>query len=201
MTSKEDPQFFNQLDTALEAGRKTHETKKKIIETRLHKDKILSFLTQSFGAEEYYSLENAPTVVNVIGLDNAVKEYTGREINKSPDAFAFADKVLAYVNRKLESFNEAGDVFLLFGCLEARRASERFRKMNESRFGVKEVYPANGFTHNYPDTEKWIDTEIKLQQYCNGAAKLILPEWEKPIDTIYDLLEKEDLVAFTLKAR
>ncbi|MCD4739706.1 hypothetical protein K8R43_00785 [archaeon] len=197
LTSKEDTQFFNQLDKALEAAKKTHESKKKIIERRLYKDKTLPFLTQNFGTEEYYSLENAPSIVNVIGLDNAVKEYTGKEINRE-EGVIFADRLLAYINRKIESFNESEEVFLYSGRLDALKASARFSKMNENRFGVKDVYPLNGFSHNHQDSKKWIETEIKLQQYCNGAAKLFLKDWEILPNTINDLLKKESTLSFTL---
>lgn len=201
LTSKEDTQFFNKLDKTLDAAMKTHEIKKKIIDKRLHKDKILPFLTQTFEAEEYYSLENAPSIVSVSGLDNAVKDYTGREVNKDKEGYIFADRVLAYINSKIDSFNENEGVFMLNGFIESRMDNKRFSKMNEKRFGIKEVYPTKGFTHEHSDREKWIENEAKLQAYCKGAARLFLDDWEDAVPTIYDLMKRESIVSFTLSAK
>jgi ribonucleoside-triphosphate reductase len=200
LTSKEEVEFFNRLDSCLDAAKQIHQVKKRVVEKRLHKEKILSFLSQSFGGEEYYSLENAPSIVNVVGLDNCVNEYLGKDI-KEEEGLEFAEKVLAYINRKLESFNESEDAFILFGCLDASEASERFSQMNEKRFGIKEVYPSRGFTHRHADVGKWINTESKLQNYCNGGAKMVVEEWDKPVKTVYELLRKEGIILFTLKTK
>ncbi|MCK4327960.1 MAG: anaerobic ribonucleoside-triphosphate reductase [Candidatus Diapherotrites archaeon] len=199
LSAKDDAEFFSEFDRALELARSVAQEKRKVIEKRLHKDKILPFLTQEFGGEEYYSLENAPSIVNIIGLDNAVHDYTGEEINKDAGALKFAERVLAYAQTKLDGFNAEGS-YMLFGCLDAKKAGKRFSKMNEKRFGVKEVYPASGFTHVLQDTEKWIDTEARLQQYCRGAAKLDVTDYKDPSGKAYALMKK-GMLSFTLKRK
>ena len=199
LSAKDDTEFFSELDRVLEMGKRVAQEKRKIIEKRLHKDKILPFLTQEFGGEEYYSLDSAPSIVNVIGLDNAVNDYTGEEINKEASALKFAERVLAYTQTKLDGFNAEGS-YLLFGCLDAKRGGERFSKMNEKRFGVKEVYPTSGFTHVLQDVDTWIDTEARLQQYCRGAARLDVTDYKDPSGKAYALLKKR-VLSFTLKRK
>jgi len=99
LTSKDETQFFTYLDDALTKSKETIKIKREIIERRLHKDKILPFLTQEFNNEEYYNIDNAPSIVSIVGLDNAVKEFTGEEVWKSNNAFMFAEKVLAYIKQ------------------------------------------------------------------------------------------------------
>jgi len=199
LSSKDDAEFFDELGKSLELAKRVSQEKRRIIEKRLHKDKILPFLTQVFDSEEYYSLDNAAGLVNIIGLDNAVHDYTGSEIAKDASAFKFAERILGYVQSKMESFNAEG-AYVQFGCLDARRASDRLGKMNEKRFGVKEVYPARGFTHSLQDENKWIDTEARLQQYCRGAAKLEVRDYGEPADKAYSLLRK-GVLSFTLKRK
>ncbi|MFC2174452.1 anaerobic ribonucleoside-triphosphate reductase [archaeon] len=199
LSSKDDAEFFSKLDRALDLSRQVAQAKRKLIEKRLHKDKILPFLTQVFGEEEYYSLDSAPSIVNLIGLDNSVHDYTGEEINKDAGALKFAERVLGYAQAKLDGFNAEGS-YMLFGCLDAKKAGERFSKMNEKRFGVKEVYPTAGFTHAMPDEEKWTDTEARLQQYCRGAAKLDVTGYKDPSGKAYALMKK-GMLSFTLKRK
>ena len=199
LSAKEDSEFFDELDQALELAKRIIQEKKKIIDQRLYKDRTLPFLTQMFDSEEYYSLENAASIVNLIGLGNAVQNYTGEEIGKSPDAFKFAERVLAYIQNKLEKYNGEGN-YMVFGCLDAPAASTKLAKMNENRFGVKEVYPHKGLTHSLQDGEDWVDTEVKLQSYCKGAAKLDISDYDDPAGRIYTLLKK-DVLSFTLKRK
>jgi len=199
LSAKDDVDFFSEFDHALELSKMTAQEKKRIIEARLHKDRILPFLTQEFDGEEYYSLDNAASIVNVLGLDNAVADYMGEEINKSATAFRFAERILAYAKDKLEKYNNEGGYFV-FGNLDAQSAAVRLSKMNEKRFGVKEVYPAHGFTHIIPDSEKWVENEARLQRYCRGAAKLDISPSGNPSDRIYGLLKK-GVLSFTLKRK
>ena len=199
LSAKDDAEFFSEFDRALGLARMAAAEKRKIIGTRLHKDRILPFLAQEFNGEEYYSLENAASIVNIIGLDNAVADYTGEEINKDVSAFRFAERVLAYAKDKLEKYNNEGGYFV-FGNLDAHSAAVRLSKMNEKRFGVKEVYPAHGFTHKIPDEKTWLENEIGLQHYCRGAAKLDIGGYGSPSDGIYGLL-KRGVLAFTLKRK
>lgn len=199
LSAKDDAEFFDSFDQALELSRKVVQEKRRVIDQRLHKDRILPFLTQMFDSEEYYSLENAPSLINVIGLDNTVQDYTGEEINKSPTAFRFAERVLAFAKDKLDKYNNEGS-YMVFGCLDAQSAAIRLSKMNEKRYSVKEVYPNGGFTHSLQDEAKWIDNEIKLQQYCRGAARLDVKAYDTPSDKIYELLKK-GVLSFTLKRK
>ncbi len=199
LSAKDDADFFSEFDHALELSKKAVDEKRKIIEARLHKDRILPFLSQKSGGNEYYSLDSAPAVISVLGLDNAVADYTGEEINKSTSAFKFAERVLAYAKDKLEKYNSEGGYFL-FGNLDAAAASARLSKMNERRFGVKEVYPSHGFTHRLADEGAWAESEIRLQHYCQGAAKLDISSYESPSSKAYELLRKGAL-AFTLKRK
>ncbi|MBN3037115.1 MAG: anaerobic ribonucleoside-triphosphate reductase [Candidatus Diapherotrites archaeon] len=199
LLSSDDSEFFTRLDTALDHAKEAYTVKRGVIEKRLHRDKILPFLTQEFDNEEYYSQDNAQGTVSIVGLDNAVREYTGSEVNKDKDAMLFADRVMAYITTRLNNYNENEGTFLTFGCLEVANADKRFSMLNEKRFGIKEVYPTRGFTHMLPDTEKWIETEARFQQYCNGAAQLVL-ETDNPSAVIYHIMSK-DAAAFTLKKK
>jgi ribonucleoside-triphosphate reductase len=194
-SAKEDAEFFNQLDACLENARTACKAKKYVIDHRLHTDGTLPFLTQVFEGEEFYSLDNATSIVSVVGLDNAVREYVGADISKDAEAYRFAERVLAYINTKLDSFNEADQLNLGFGYLEAPNAAKRFAAMNEKKFGVREVYPRNGFTHGSGDA--WVKMEAQLQQHCRTAAKLSVEAEEKALPQVYRLLN-EDLLAFTL---
>ena len=199
MTAKDDAEFFGRLDTALKHAREVCENKRRIVESCLHTDSILPFLTQEFSNEEYYSLDNAQCIVSIVGFDNAVKEYTGSEITNS-DAFAFGDKVLAYINSKLDNFNQQG-LFMAFGCLDSNRVRQRFAKMNAKRFGIKEIYPSRGFTHQATQPiGSWFETEAKLQEHCFGATHLNVIV-DNPMKTIYNLVDRQNIVSFTVKKR
>ena len=106
--AKDDTEFFNRLDEALEAAKAACAAKKATIERRLHPCRTLRFLSQDFGNGEYYQVENSRNVVNVVGIDNAVKEYTGMEIGHDAGALQFTDRILGYINRKLENYNQEG---------------------------------------------------------------------------------------------
>ncbi len=199
LSAKDDAEFFSEFDNCLELAKKVTQEKRRIIDKRLHKDKILPFLTQVFDEEEYYSLDNAAGLVNIIGLDNAIQDYTGEEIAKDASAFKFAERTLAYAQSKLEAFNAEGS-YMLFGSLDAKHAGERLAKMNKKRFGVKEVYPTNGFTHSMQDESNWLEIESKLQQYCRGAAKLDVTTYDDASSKIYSLLKK-NVLSFTLKRK
>jgi anaerobic ribonucleoside-triphosphate reductase len=204
MHSKDDAEFFNSIDEVLESSREACEVKRDIIEKRLHKDRILPFLTQSFGTSggEYYRLENAPSVINLVGLDNAVKDYTGEKILENKDSERFADRVLAYINRKLENYNENQGSYLLFGALKAQRAPERFAILNEKRFDVKDVYPSKGFLHkDVVDMKGWMQVESKLQNYCQGATLLDLEvaEGTDVMKLVYRLCNEYNAVSWNMK--
>ncbi len=198
LSSKEDDVFFSSLDSALENARDACKAKREIVDKRLHRDSTLPFLTQEFENEEYFSLDNAVSIVSLVGLDNAVKEYTGSDIARDLDSYRFAERVLAYINTKIDSFNEADGVNMGFGYLDAKNAGKRFAAINERKFEVKEVYPVNGFTHG--SGAEWQRTEAQLQQYCRTAAKLLVPAEKKAQPQIYRLL-KDDVLSFTLLPR
>jgi ribonucleoside-triphosphate reductase len=195
LSSRDDTEFFSQLDDALVAAKDAAKAKRDVIEKRLHKDRILPFLTQVFDNEEYYSLDNAPSIVNLVGLDNAVREYTGNDVGKSADALRFAEKTVAYVNSKMEGSDGA---FIQQGCLEVKTVLARFARMNEKRFGVKDVYATRGLTHG--TGREWLDREIALQSVMPAAARLEVGERKSAVAAVYDLLGR-GAPAFTLKAR
>ncbi len=188
--SREDTEFFSKLDKSLEMSEKACKKKQEIIRKRLQKNKSLPFLTQEYKGEEYYSLENSHSTINLVGMDNAIQEYKGRDLTEK-EGKEFAEKILNYTTKKLDNFNKEKNTRLLLGNVKAEKASKRFSKLNQKRFGVKEVFPRKGFSHK--KTTGWVDNEIKLQKYCFGGSKLEITPGEDPVETIYQTIDKKPL--------
>ncbi len=196
LKAKDETVFFSMLEKTLNYAKEIASEKKKIIEKRMFESKILPFLVNSVNDEVYFQLDVAPSLVSLVGLDAAIREFRGKSISKDEDSYLFAEKVVSFVKNKLESFLENDGVYLELANIETKRVKKRFADLNQKNFGVKDVY-YNTYINETPDIIGWMKAEKDLQRHSLGGNwfEVSLKKYAKrkgkdpKMKMIYDIME------------
>jgi anaerobic ribonucleoside-triphosphate reductase len=101
---------------------------------------LLPCLSQSVMGEPYFRLENAPFLVGLVGLNEAVKIQTGKQLHESSSAKDFASRLLAHLSSETAKiWTKSGyRMALAYGASE--EAPQRFAELDVENYGWGTVF-------------------------------------------------------------
>jgi ribonucleoside-triphosphate reductase len=133
-TKGSEAKFLNILDEhvsmAVEALRIKAATMENLFSSRL-----LAFLSKSVAEEKYLRLKNTSFIIGLIGLNEATKAWTGKQLHEDKGAVDFASKILRHLSveaREL-SLKTGFRITLAHGAMD--EASQRLAELDVERYG------------------------------------------------------------------
>ncbi|MEM1552994.1 MAG: anaerobic ribonucleoside-triphosphate reductase [Candidatus Bathyarchaeia archaeon] len=133
---KDERKLFTLLRERLEMAARALEIKNRALKQRGRN--FLSFLTQSANGDQYFRVENAARLINMVGLKEASETPSGKSLYEDEKAQRIASEIIKNV---LEFFPRSGtrEKRLLPSALPCADASERLAKQDIERFGIAKV--------------------------------------------------------------
>ncbi|MEM3788340.1 MAG: anaerobic ribonucleoside-triphosphate reductase [Candidatus Bathyarchaeia archaeon] len=133
---KDEGKFFAFLRERLEMAARALEIKHRALKQRGRG--FLPFLTHSANGDQYFRVESAARLINLVGLKEASETLSGKNIYEDERAQKFAFEIVKHV---LEFLPKSGkrERRLLPSALPCADASERLAKQDIERFGVAKV--------------------------------------------------------------
>lgn len=129
--------FFQILRERLEMAARALEIK---FRTLRHRGKsFLPFLLQAVDGDQYFRLENTIRLINMVGLEETAKAFTGKGIYEDGNSLKLAFETLEYASEFLSKSDRRRDKRLLLSALPSLEASERLAKQDIERFGAAKV--------------------------------------------------------------
>ncbi len=175
-TSTDEQNFFEKLNNLMELAKESLEIKRKTIEkfTEIglypYSKFYLRKVHQRFG--EYW--KNHFATIGLLGMNEAIMNFMPGENIATPRGRAFAEKVLDFMRKKLEEFqNETGNIYNL-EATPGEGTSYRFARIDKQRLG--RIIAAN---------EKAIRDKNAKPFYTNST--------QLPVDYTDDLFEALEL--------
>jgi len=133
-TKRSEPKFLSSLDECLSMATEALRIKVATMEN-IFSSGLLPFLSKSVAGETYLRLKNAPFLIGLIGLNEAAKSWTGKQLHEDKGAVDFASKVVSHLSveaRKL-SLRTGFRIALAHGALGD--ASRRLAELDVERYG------------------------------------------------------------------
>ncbi|MEM3728717.1 MAG: anaerobic ribonucleoside-triphosphate reductase [Candidatus Bathyarchaeia archaeon] len=198
---KDERKLFTFLRERLEMAARALEIKHKALKQRARG--FLPFLTHSANGDQYFRVEGAARLINLVGLKEASEILSGKSIYEDEKAQEIASEIVKHV---LEFLPKSGrrEKRLLPSALPCADASERLAKQDIERFGVVKVRFQG--TREKPHYSAY--SQINLQN-LEIQSKILAIEKElyEPLDggnlTVLELREAEyapeTLFSFTKK--
>ncbi|MEM2547193.1 MAG: anaerobic ribonucleoside-triphosphate reductase, partial [Candidatus Bathyarchaeia archaeon] len=133
---KDERKLFMLLRERLEIASRALEIKNRTLKQQ--GKSFLPFLTHSANGDQYFRIENAARLINLVGLKEASEILSGKSIYEDEQAQRFASEIVKHV---LEFLPKSGkrERRLLPSALPCADASERLAKQDIERFGVAKV--------------------------------------------------------------
>lgn len=194
--------FFQLLRERLEMAMRALEIKFRALRQR--GKGFLPFLLQTVNGDQYFRLENSTCLINMIGLEETAKTFTGKSISEDENSLKFAVETLNYASEFLSRSNRRGNKRLLPSALPSLEASERLAKQDIERFGVAKVrfqgtrekpyYSAFSRLNvqNLEASLKALAVKKELNRFFTGGNLTVLElgEAEYPPETLFSLTRK-----------
>ncbi len=160
--------FFENLYDRSEMAMRALEIKYLTIKQRA-KEGLLPFLTKGREKDPYFRLEGATRLISFVGLDEAVKSLTGKDICESKDAFSFAEETLKYLSKTSQEYADKHGARYALSSISSLEASERLATLDVERYGWAKVkargdrnQPFYTYTAVIPQTG-----EVPLKEYLS----------------------------------
>lgn len=175
-------EFFNLLSDAMNVGMRAHLQKYDFIQhLRKLKNSPLKLYDLDLDGEPYITDDRLSFIFGMIGLNEAVKHLTGKELHESDDALKFGLKVVAYMSEKAKEFSEKYGFKVVIEESPAESASYRLAKIDLNNHPDKfngfinnvGVYYTNSIHLNYSANIPWSERIFKqglFHQFIDGGA-------------------------------
>ncbi|MEM3874055.1 MAG: anaerobic ribonucleoside-triphosphate reductase [Candidatus Bathyarchaeia archaeon] len=162
---KDERKLFMLLRERLEIASRALEIKNRTLKQQ--GKSFLPFLTHSANGDQYFRIENAARLINLVGLKEASEILSGKSIYEDEKAQRFASEIVKHV---LEFLPKSGkrERRLLPSALPCADASERLAKQDIERFGVAKVRFQG--TREKPQYSSY--SQIDLQNWENQSKIL-----------------------------
>jgi len=160
--------FFENLYDRSEMAMRALEIKYLTIKQRA-KEGLLPFLMQRREEDPYYRLEEATRLISFVGLNEAVKSITGKEIYESKDALSFAEEILKHLSKIIRDYAEKQGARYALSTVSSLEASGRLAALDVERYGwanVKAQGDRNQPHYTYTAVVPQIE-EIPLKEFLN----------------------------------
>jgi ribonucleoside-triphosphate reductase len=126
--------LFEKIDEKLALIRNIMQIKRRLIEERINRDRILPFISQRKNGETYFKLKQSHYVVRVVGLNECVKSITEETIGSEPN---FAERVLGYLERRLDDYSEEDK--MSYTVADSKGQEDRFHALDLQNFGTSVI--------------------------------------------------------------
>ena len=134
---KDKNKFFGLLRERLEMAARALEIKYAAL--RQHGKGLLPFLLQGANGDQYFRIENSSSLVNLVGLKEAVEFFCGKNINEDDKALTFAEEITQNVSDFVQRTGKRRRKRLLAAMLPSFEDSERLAQMDIERYGIAKV--------------------------------------------------------------
>jgi anaerobic ribonucleoside-triphosphate reductase len=133
----DESRFFEILKQRVEMAARALEIKYNAL--KQSGENLLPFLMQSVDGDQYFRLENAPRLICLVGLNEAVEAFHGKSIDEDGQALEFCEKITQYVLDSARKVGKKRGKRLLPAILPNFLASMRLASLDIERFGVAKV--------------------------------------------------------------
>jgi len=113
---------------------------KKAVLTGLLSEGFLPCLSRGVLGEPYFRLENAPFLIGLVGLNEAVKFHTGKQLHESRSAVDFASRLLVHLSSETAKLNAAYGYRILLAHSASEEAPQRFAVLDVEKYGWGTVF-------------------------------------------------------------
>ncbi len=135
---------------------------------------LLPFLFQKADGDRYFRIENSPRLVNLVGLNEATKSFTGQYINESEKALDFAEtlvkQILSYTQRRTKK----PETRIYPSLLPNAEAAKRLAELDVEKYGWSKVHAQGTREHpSYTDmVAAPLETTMPWKERLNIEGKL-----------------------------
>jgi len=204
-----DSKLFSKLDEVIALCEIALEKKREIMKKRLE-DNLLYLLSTKIKDTEYYNLDEATENIGYVGLPEATKIHTGKNIFEDKDSLKFAEKIIKFMYKRTEENDRIG-----ITSISAENPGRRLFKTDVARFGLRTIqekvndkiyqYTASNnipYKANISLTTR-INIESRFQKLTLGGHGMNIflkeptPEPEYFMKVLKEMLDNRMLGAFT----
>ena len=130
--------FLRILDERLEMVLRALEIKYLTLKHRV-REGLLPILTQKTSGEHYFRIENAPRLVSIIGLNETVQSFLGKDIYADSESLEFAQKLVRYIHRSTRAYSKRPETRTYFSMVSDLDAARRLAELDVERYGWSKV--------------------------------------------------------------
>ncbi len=180
----DDDLLFEILDEKLGIIKEALDIKHQITLDILEK-RIMPFMTQRFGDEQYYRYENTTKTFGFVGLNELLRYHIGEELHSSKEAIKFGEKVIKYMRNYADNLKKETGLRWTITQTPAESTAGRFARLDykyykeETKTVVRgdlsrtdSLYYTNS-SHVRVDAQvslgEKINIEGKFHPLCNGG--------------------------------
>ncbi len=165
-------------------------------------NRLLSFISHSVADESYFRLKNAQFLVSLVGLNEATKSWTGKQIHEGEEASGFASKVLNQLSDEAGKLSQKTDdrIALTYGILD--ESPQRMAEMDVERhgWGIVNAQGSRDAPYYTDMTVSPLGADISLQERLRLESTfqpMALGGHFLPIELSEPLQDPESLLALT----
>jgi ribonucleoside-triphosphate reductase len=140
----DDDKLFEILGEKLDVIRQALTIKHEITLERLHKDRVLPFLTQKFGEDQYYRFDNTTKTFGFVGLNELLKYHLGEELHASKDALEFGEKVIEFIRKYADNLKKETGLRWTVTQTPAESTAGRFARLDYKYYKEETRSVVNG---------------------------------------------------------
>jgi len=173
----DESKFYSILTHRMELALRAHREKKAFIDRLLSMPNTsLSLFKLDHDGRPYLRDEKLSFLIGMVGLNEAVKVMTGKELHESNEAYAFGLGVIAHMNRTVQRFSNETGYKVVLEESPAESAAYRLAKLDIARYpgainyvriNERGVYYTNSVHFAYDADIDWFDRVVKQGKFHN----------------------------------
>lgn len=161
------------LNERLEKALRALEIKYRTIKQRAAEG-LLPFLFQKTDSDCYFRIENSPRLVNLVGLNEATKSFTGQYINENEKALDFAETLIKQISSYIQKHAKKPETRIYASMLPNAEATKRLAELDVEKYGWSKVHAQGTREHpSYTDMVAVpLETSIPWKERLNIEGRL-----------------------------
>jgi anaerobic ribonucleoside-triphosphate reductase len=146
-SERREEQFFGYLENTLELIALAHRQKREFIVSLLNEgdNGPLSLLARQRDGESYLRMRRVTHLIGILGLNEAVQYYLGKELHEDSQALKFGLKIISFLKVKCDELSEKYNMNFVLEQTPAESTAYRFAKLDMQHFNqqTSEVIKGN----------------------------------------------------------
>jgi len=130
--------FFRLLDDQLEMALRALEIKYRTIKQR-ERERMLPFLMQKTGGDQYFRIENTVRLVSFVGLNETIQSFFDKPLKQEGETFDFAKKTVDYLSSDIKKYSKKPETRACLAMLPAADAAKRLAELDAEKYGWAKV--------------------------------------------------------------